>query len=230
MDAMSLLPVIGYDCESTGTDVARDRVISAAIVRRDADGTVTSRAWLINPGVEIPAAAQAVHGLSTEHVRAHGASPLEALDEIATQLADALTEGLPIVIYNAPYDLGMLDAELGRHALPTLVDRLGRPVHPVIDPLVLDRGVDRYRKGKRTLPDLIATYRLPPATHSHDATDDVINTIAVLDAIMARHPELPADLAALHSWQAARHAEWATSFNDWLRSQGRPATVDTRWP
>jgi len=225
-----LLPVVGYDCETTGTDVENDRIISAAVIVRDDGGQTFPTTWLIDPGVEIPAAAQSIHGLSTELVQSQGAAPAAALDEIATALATHLAGGLPVVIYNARFDLRILDAELSRHGLTTLGQRIGRPVHPVLDPMVLDRGVDRYRKGSRRLPDLIDVYGLAPAKHAHDAADDVINTIAVLDAILARHPELPPDLAELHTWQAAAHAEWANHYNQWAVSQGRRPTADPRWP
>ena len=224
------LPLAGYDCETTGTDVSSSRIISAALVQRTGDGQTATTTWLIDPGVEIPAAAEAVHGISTAHVRAHGADPATALDEIAANLAACLDAGLPIVIYNAMFDLRIMDAELARHNLPSLSQRVGRPIQPVLDPLVIDRGVDRYRRGSRKLPDLIRFYGLAPAKHAHDATDDVINTIAVLDAILDRHRELPDDLAALHAWQSARHAEWAKHHNEWTASQGRRPTADPHWP
>jgi len=228
-DMTALLPLAGYDCESTGTDVERDRIVSAALIRRDQDGT-TTRTWLIDPGVDIPAAAVAIHGITTAMARADGVAAADGLDSIAQALADALLAGLPLVIYNASYDIRILEAELVRHGLPTLEERLGAAVRPVIDPLVIDRTVDRYCKGKRTLPDLTRVYGLPSASHQHDATDDVVNTIALLDALLARHPELPTDLGKLHDFQVAGHAEWANHFNEWLTSQGRTPTASLVWP
>jgi len=224
------MPVAGYDCETTGTDVRHDRIVSAALVRRAADGGSTTSTWLIDPGVPVPAAAVAVHGLSTKHLRAHGAQPAQALDQIAASLASCLAAGVPILIYNAPFDLRILDAELARHHLPSLADRLGASVKPVVDPLVIDRAVDRYRTGGRKLQDLIGQYRVKPSGQLHDATDDVINAIAVFDAIMGVYPSVPRDAMALHDWQVRQHREWAVDFNQWLKSKGRAPTADPAWP
>ena len=64
-------PLLGFDTETTGVDVDNDRIVTAALVRRDATGTHV-RSWLIDPGVDIPEAAAAIHGVSTEHAREHG--------------------------------------------------------------------------------------------------------------------------------------------------------------
>ena len=153
--------MVGFDTETTGVDSSIDRIVSAAVIFRDgADGAVSARTWLINPGVEIPERATAVHGITTAMARANGADPAVALGEIAALLAAALANGSPIVAFNAGYDLGILEAELARHGLPSLARRVG-PAHtlrPVVDPLVLDRHLDRFRRGKRKLIDLCAYY------------------------------------------------------------------------
>jgi len=224
------MPVAGYDCETTGTTVASDRIVSAAVVVRTADGATTTRTWLIDPGVEIPEQATAIHGISTEQVRAHGMRAVDALDQIASVLADNLASGVPLLIYNATFDLRILAAELTRHGLPGLDQRLGGPVKPVLDPLVIDRAADRFRKGGRRLPDLMEFYGLAPSLHLHDAGDDVVNTIAVLDAILGAYPTLPSNLDDLHEWQVAARGDWAKNYNAWLARQGRPATADPVWP
>jgi DNA polymerase-3 subunit epsilon len=228
--ANEFISVAGFDCETTGTDPARDRIVSAALVRRIGGSGRVAREWLIDPGVEIAPGAVAVHGITTEHARAHGLEPGAALDEIAGALAACLAEGIPLLIFNAAYDLRILDAELARYGLDSLAERVGGPVRPVIDPYVIDRGVDRYRKGKRTLADVMAVYDVPPSDRLHDATEDVDAAIAVFDAIRDRYPELPGDLGRLHDWQVVKHKEWAVNFNQWLESRGRTPDVDTLWP
>jgi len=221
--------VAGYDCETTGTNVASDRIVSAALVRRSADGRTQTHTWLINPGVDIPSGATAIHHITTKQVREHGADPSEALEDIAQSLAADLAAGIPVVIYNASFDLRILDAELSRHGLAPLAQRLGQPVAPIIDPLVIDREADRYRKGPRTLTDLMRVYGVPVSGRPHDATDDVMNTLALFDAMARRHA-IMRDPSELHHWQAAAHRKWATHYNDWLIGQGRAPTADPVWP
>ncbi|GII98647.1 DNA polymerase-3 subunit epsilon [Sediminihabitans luteus] len=226
-------PLIGFDTETTGVDVTSDRIVTAALVHRDPAGGTVARTWLLDPGVEIPAEAAAIHGITTEHARAHGRPPADALDEIAAELATAAARGVPVVAYNAAFDLTLLDAELVRHGLRTLPERLGHPVRPVVDPLVLDRALDRYRKGKRRLGDLCEHYGVQAGAEGlHTADVDVVATLDVLAAIVAVHDDVTAlDLAALHSFQIDAHETWARSFNAWREREGLPGPgASLEWP
>lgn len=224
-------PVLGFDTETTGVDVGSDRIVTAALVRRE--GTTTSvTSWLIDPGVEIPAAAAAIHGISTEHARAHGTVPRGALDQIASAISAALLRGEPVVAFNASFDLSLLDAELARHHLATVPERIGRAVRVVLDPLVLDRGLDRYRRGKRKLGDLCAHYGVHSSAALHTADVDVLATLDVLRAIAQRFPEVASmSLDALHDRQVVAHRSWAQSFNAWRTDQGLTGPgAELVWP
>lgn len=226
-------PLLGFDTETTGTDVHRDRIVTAALVLSHGPGrdTETVATWLIYPGVEIPEAAAAVHGISTAHAREHGMQPAEALQEVAALLADALGRSIPVVAFNASFDLQILEAELARLGLPTLAERLGHDIAPVVDPLVLDRGLDRFRKGKRTLTDLCAVYDVTQDGRMHTADVDVSATLDVLRGIVAKHRDLAdASLAEVHQRQIGLHRDWAENFNDFLRRKGKNPDVSTVWP
>jgi len=224
-------PLVGFDTETTGVDVAADRLVTAAVVRRDATGTV-ARTWLVDPGVAIPEAATAVHGITTERARAEGRPAPEALDQVASALVAAWLEGIPVVAFNAGYDLSLLDAELRRHRLPTVTERLGRAAGPVIDPLVLDRALERYRPGKRRLGDLCAVYGVATPEALHAAHVDVVATLDLLERIVGRYPYL-ADLAlpTLQAYQVHAHLTWAESFNAWRDEHGMPGPgAELDWP
>jgi len=224
-------PLLGFDTETTGVDVEHDRIVTAALVRRDPSGTRV-RTWLLDPGVEIPEGATAVHGISTEHARAHGVVPGPALDEIAALLVEALREGVPVVAYNAGFDLALLDAELRRHRLPTVRDRLAGEARPVVDPLVLDRAEDPFRRGRRTLSDLCGHYTVTEQGDLHSADVDVVATLDVLARIVATYPHL-AELEpdALHDYQVMAHEEWAVDFNAWRTRKGLDGPgAQTAWP
>lgn len=214
-------PLLGFDTETTGVSTSSDRIVTAALVRRDPLRGTTVDTWLIDPGVPIPEGASAIHGITTEHARLHGASPWVALEEIAARIAADLSGGVPLVAFNATFDVSILEAELVRHGLPTLADRLGGPVVGVIDPLVIDRKVDKWRKGKRKLVDLCGIYGVDDAVALHTADVDVIATLDVLAAMVDRFPALAQmELRDLHEFQAAAHREWAAGFNAWRASKG----------
>lgn len=223
-------PLLGFDTETTGVDVFTDRVVTAATVLTD-DGSDEVKTWLVNPGVEIPEGAAAVHGITTEHAASHGREPREALWEISQQLYEAMANDIPVVGFNVAFDLTLMESELARHGLPTLASQLGRPLAPIIDPLVLDRGLDRYRRGKRTLEFLCAHYEVATGT-LHDAGEDVRATLGVLGAIAGRYAHIVSmTLDDLHTWQVGKHREWAESFNSWRQTKGFTGPgASPHWP
>jgi DNA polymerase-3 subunit epsilon len=137
---------------------------------------------------------------------------------------------VPVVVYNAPFDLTLLDEELRRYALSPLVAPGGR-TGPVIDPLVLDRALDRYRRGKRTLEAACGVYGVV-LDGAHDAGADALAAVRVARALALRYPEVgQEDPAALQDRQALWYAAWAEDFASWLRRKGNAdAEVDRDWP
>jgi DNA polymerase-3 subunit epsilon len=217
-----------FDLETTGVDVDTSRIVSACIAVLDEDGRVVSRwDWLADPGIEIPEGASAVHGITTERARDEGRPAALVVAEIAQTLRVLFDSGIPVTIYNAPYDLTLLDRECRRHGL----EPLERPT-PVIDPLVIDKAVDRYRKGKRTLEVTAELYEVP-LDDAHDAGADAIAAGRVALALLRRYPDdLDVGLTDLHGRQEVWHAEQAASFQEYLRSKrGDDSYVaDPSWP
>ncbi|MFJ4949971.1 3'-5' exonuclease [Streptomyces sp. NPDC088760] len=224
--------LIGFDLETTGTDPRAARIVTAAVIEVRAGEPMGRREWLADPGVEIPADAVAVHGISNERAAAEG----RPADQVADALADVLVAhwktGVPVVAYNAAFDLTLLSAELRRYELPSLTDRLGgaRPA-PVIDPYTIDRWVDRYRRGKRNLEAVCAEYGIVLGA-AHNATADALAAARLASAIAERHPKIASlGPAELHQRQIEWYADWAADFQAFLRRKGEAdAVVDGTWP
>ncbi len=180
----------------------------------------------------IPAEAVAVHGISSERAAAEGRPADQVADAIAGVLAAYWKTGVPVVAYNAAFDLSLLAAELRRYGLPSLRDRLGGiDPAPVIDPYTIDRSVDRYRRGKRNLEAVCAEYGVL-LDSAHDATADALAAARLACAIAVRHPKVAAlGPAELHRRQIEWYAEWAADFQDFLRRKGHAdAMIDGTWP
>lgn len=224
--------LIGFDLETTGTDPHESRIVTGAVIEV-ADGVPRGRReWLADPGVPIPADAVAVHGISGERATAEGGPADQVADQIADVLTGHLSTGVPVVAYNAVFDLSLLSAELRRYALPSLSDRLGgRAPAPVIDPYTIDRGVDRYRRGKRNLEVVCAEYGVV-LDSAHDAAADALAAALLARAIAGRHPWVAElDPAELHRRQIEWYAQWAVSFQSFLRGKGDArAVIDGAWP
>jgi DNA polymerase-3 subunit epsilon len=216
-----------FDLETTGIDVDTCRIVTAHVGVIGADGeAIERREWLVDPGVEIPTAASLIHGVTTERARLEGQSAPSAVAEIIRALADAATRGLPIVAYNAAYDLTVLAREAERYGH----DSLPGP-GPIIDPLVIDKAIDRYRRGKRTLTAAAAHYGVD-LPNAHDAGADAVAAGRVAQAIARAYPELAAiAVADLHARQVDWCREQAESYQAWRRANGEPEfTTSGAWP
>lgn len=233
------------DSETTGVDLEHDRLVEIcfALIRPTAPSAadrVTIRKAIVDPGIEVPAEAAAVHGYTTERVRAEGRPPAEVLDVFAADVALAVRSGTPLVVMNAPFDLTILDRECRRHGLPTVTDRLdGQPLAPVIDPLVIDTFVVPRRRrvsptqGARQLKTLAQVWGVGwDDAMAHAAEYDALQAARVVWQICQRTPEIAAmSSMQLHRAQVGWRRVQQASFADWLRGQGKDASdVDGSWP
>ncbi|GAA1653297.1 exonuclease domain-containing protein [Microbacterium flavum] len=216
-----------FDLETTGIDVLTDRIVTAHVGLLGPDGTVQrARSWIADPGVEIPEGATAVHGITTEHARAHGRPAADVVAEIVAELRDLFAGGVPVVAYNAPYDFSLLKYEALRHGISAI-----ETPAPVIDPLVLDKAHDRYRRGKRTLEVVAAHYEVA-LVGAHDAAADAIAAGRVAQAL-ARRFALTGPAWELHTQQVAWARAQAESLTEYFVRIGRidaETPLDGRWP
>lgn len=213
-----------FDTETTGVDVFADRIVQAAIIHCGGGQPTKRRVWLINPGIPIPAGASAIHGITDALVVA-AMPPKKALVEIADELAIAVAAGEALAICNAPFDLTILGAELQRHDLEL-------PIGPamVVDPLVLDKQVDPFRKGSRKLSALAEHYRAM-LDQAHDAAPDALAAARVAYRIASLYPEIGnATLQALQALQARWYADQAASLEAYFRKKNPNAVCPREWP
>ena len=230
--------VYGFDVESTGVDVFTDRIVTATVVKVTAGEVVDSRTWLLDPGVEIPEGATAIHGITTAEARANGIPAVEGVTQIVDTVAQVIRAGFPLVAFNAAYDLSILEVETGRHDLPSLSSRIfPEKWQMVIDPMVLGKGMDTIRdrkfvKGRKfTLPALCEWHKVP-FTESHDATADAIGAAQLAVKILGSDPYL-AEMgpSPLHQLQVTWRREMQRSLREYFDKVGKEHDgVDGSWP
>jgi DNA polymerase III subunit epsilon len=216
-----------FDLETTGIDVATSRIVSAHVGVIGTDGQVVEqRDWLADPGIEIPGQASAVHGISTEMARTQGRPAAEVIAEIVAALRELFDRGIPVTAYNASYDFTLLAAEAARYGVPALASPM-----PVVDPLILDKAMDKFRKGKRTLEAAAVHYNVN-LIDAHTAGADAVAAGRVAQAIgRAFAGDLVIDAAELHDRQVVWAREQAQSFQDYMRRTKDPSfTTDGTWP
>ncbi|TMU98062.1 3'-5' exonuclease [Streptomyces sp. DASNCL29] len=220
----------GYDLETTSADPETARIVTACVVQVGGNQPAQSATWLSDvDGEEIPAEAAAIHGISTARARAEGTDLREVVETLLAALSQVVLSGVPIVAMNARYDVTVLDREARRYGMTPLTDRLGGDLR-VVDPYVIDKQMDRYRPGKRTLTHLCqhCQVRLDGA-HSADA--DAIAACRVAWRQGQRYEQLAAmTLEELHTAQIGWAAAQAASFQEYLRKSDADAYVEPAWP
>ncbi|MEV5140320.1 exonuclease domain-containing protein [Streptomyces syringium] len=250
--------MVAFDLETTGVSIETDRIVTAAVIGVGGDTATEPRTWLADPGIDIPAEAAAIHGITTDRARTEGIPAARAVEEITAALARYLDMGVPIVGHNVSYDLTLLDRECRRHDLPTLSEVIyDTVIWPVVDTRVLDTHVLPYRRrvsekqGARQLITLAGVYGLAwDEAGAHGAEYDAlmaariayrINQIATMphvdrppvvhEAKKQRFDEVnDLDLEGLHHAQIRWAAEQAQSLQTYLRKSDPHAAVDGSWP
>jgi DNA polymerase-3 subunit epsilon len=234
-----------FDLETTSVDTEDARIVTAAIRVAHPNGKLERWDWLVNPGVEIPAGAAEVHGITTERAQAEGADARTAIIEIGVALGAEILNRTPIIIYNARYDLTVLDRELRRHGLgPLAAGAL------IVDPLVIDKWADQFRRGSRKLADVCEHYGVGLGDDAHDAGADALAVARLAwrmlhkpDLAQGRYPELVTkralwkrvreDVANLHGHQQVWARQQAIGLRDYFTRQGKveeAASVCEDWP
>ncbi|RRD03732.1 3'-5' exonuclease [Arachnia propionica] len=209
---------VGFDTETSGRDPRTAEIVTAAVGEQE---------WLLRPTAPIPEEATAIHGITTEEATARGIDHLEGLVAIRDAIVGVWRDGGVLCVFNAPYDCTLLDRELRRHGLA------GFEVEGVvIDPFVIDKQVDRYRRGRRQLVDVARHHGVAlSAEEAHGALADA-RAASQLGRILAGHLIGPAEANAQ---QASWHEEQKVSYAEWLTDQGRvqqarQVRAETGWP
>jgi DNA polymerase-3 subunit epsilon len=176
-------PLTFFDVETTGVDPCRDRIVEMALLRFGPGEGARALEQRFNPGRPIPAAASAVHGIRDEHV-ARCPAFADRAKQIACFLGDSDLAGFGV----ARFDLPFLVAEFERAGwdLPLR----GRKV---VDALTLF-----HRLEPRDLAAAVRRYCGREHSHAHRAGHDARAAVAVLDAMLGRHKEVPRAVNELH--------------------------------
>lgn len=222
------IPLLGFDTETTGVEETA-HILSATIVYAQPGHPPEPYTLYLNH--RVPINNGHIHGLTQEFIEANGVEPDAALEEICVLVAAELEIGRPLVGMNLEFDLTRLDRNCRRYGVTPLSDRV--KLQPVIDAYVLDKGVDRYRKGGRRLVDLAAIYRVPwdpEAAHTSEA--DALAALRVAWRIGRMYPALGAlPLAKLHALQAIWKRQQDVSLAAYKKRNNQPYDGLTgEWP
>ena len=181
-------PLVCVDLEATGVWPGHDRIVQIAAANIFPDGSVSTWSSLVNPEQPMPAAAQAIHGI-TDAMVASAPTFAQLAQRVGGLLADCDLTG-----YNVErFDRRLLAAEFRRagHEDPTT------------GALVIDAYTIFVRREPRSLDAALRFYGVeegPAPRQAHDARSDVEATVAVLAAQLNTYADLPKTVDELHAW------------------------------
>ena len=168
-------PICFFDLETTGTNVAKDRIVEISILKVFPNGTKTSKTWLVNPGIPIPPEATAIHGISDEKV-ANEPSFKKLSREIYQMIKDSDLGG-----YNSDrFDIPLLAEEMLRAEVDFDMKNM----------VSVDVQTIFHKMEKRTLEAAYKFYCDKDLTEAHSAEADTMATYEVLLSQLDRYPEL----------------------------------------
>ncbi|MFO7935850.1 MAG: 3'-5' exonuclease [Bacteroidales bacterium] len=188
-------PIIFFDLETTGINIAADRIVEISYLKVDLNGNETTRTILVNPEMPIPAVATAIHRITDEDVK-----DAPTFGEIAKNLAKDF-EGCDLAGYNSV-----------RFDIPLLAEEFLRV------------GVDIDLKKKKFVDVQIIFMKMEPRTlaaaykffvgkeldGAHSASADTQATYEVLQAQLDRYPQLENDIGKLSEFSShTRNADFA---------------------
>lgn len=181
-----LRPIVFFDLETTGTRIDRDRIIQMAMLKISPGKPEHEvRTFLVNPGMPIPPAATAVHGITDDAVR-----DLPQFQARAKEVAGFL-DGCDLGGFNViRFDLPLLSAELSRCGI----------AFPAPDVRVVDAQTIFHRKEQRTLSAAMKFYCGREHAGAHDAEADIRATVDVFTAQLDRYTDLADDVDGLNTF------------------------------
>ncbi|MBT8181272.1 MAG: 3'-5' exonuclease [Eudoraea sp.] len=195
-------PICFFDLETTGTNVAKDRIVEISILKVYPNGNKESRTWLVNPEMTIPDEVIAVHGISNEKV-ANEPTFKELAKEIFNIIKDCDLAG-----FNSDrFDIPLLAEEMLRADIDFDLKNM----------MSVDVQTIFHKMEKRTLAAAYKFYCDKDLTDAHSAEADTTATFEVLLSQLDRYPELENNVKKLAEFSTHRKfADFAgfISFNE----------------
>ena len=188
-------PIIFFDLETTGINIASDRIVEIAYLKVDLNGNESSKTLRVNPGIPIPEKVTAIHGISNEDVK-----DAPSFNEVAKILAKDF-EGCDLGGYNSVrFDIPLLAEEFLRAGVD--IDLKRRKF--------IDVQVIFMKMEPRTLSAAYKFFVGKELEDAHSAEADTLATYEVLQAQLDRYPNLENDIGKLAEFSAhTRNVDFA---------------------
>lgn len=180
-------PLVVLDLETTGVNIACDRIVEFSALKVSPGGAEEWLTLRINPGIPISPEATRIHGISDADVANE-----PHFKDVARRIA-AFIEGCDLAGFNSmKFDIPILCEEFLR------VDVDFNPArHRYVDVQVIF-----HKKEQRTLGAALKFYCQKELENAHSAQADTAATYEILKAQLDRYPDLENDIEKLSAFSA----------------------------
>ncbi|MFH2143830.1 MAG: 3'-5' exonuclease [Bacteroidota bacterium] len=180
-------PLIIFDLETTGINIASDRIVEISTLKIMPDGSEEQKTKLINPGMPIPESAIEIHGITDDDVKD---APL--FKEYAKSLANYM-EGCDLAGYNSnKFDIPLLAEEFLRADVD--FDMKKRKF--------IDVQTIFHKMEQRTLVAAYLFYCKKELENAHSAKADTLATYEILKAQLDKYENLKNDVNFLSEFSS----------------------------
>jgi len=188
-------PIIFFDLETTGINIASDRIVEISYLKVDLNGNESSKTLRLNPEMPIPEKVVAIHGISNEDVK-----DAPTFNEVAKSLARDF-EGCDLGGYNSvKFDIPLLAEEFLRSGVE--IDLKRRKF--------VDVQVIFMKMEPRTLAAAYKFFVNKELANAHSAEADTMATYEVMQAQLDRYSNLENDIGKLAEFSAhTRNVDFA---------------------
>ncbi len=178
-------PLVFFDLETTGINIAKDRIVEIAILKLHPDGHKESYVQRVNPIVKIPREAAEIHGITNEMVLNE-----PTFKEIAPKVNELL-KGCDLAGFNSNrFDIPLLAEEMLRAGVDfTMKNRVSIDVQTIY-----------HKKEQRNLSAGYKFYCDKDLEDAHSAEADTQATYEILNAQVAMYEDLEKTVSALSEY------------------------------
>ena len=188
-------PLVFFDLETTGVNIGTDRIVEISILKVHPNGNKESYTWLVNPEIEIPAEAIAVHGITNEKVVTE-----PTFKELAAKVSDLIADCDLAGFNSNRFDIPLLAEELMRAGIDFDMDNRK----------AVDVQVIYHKKEKRNLSAGYQFYCGKELEGAHSAEADTLATYEILNAQVEKYEDLESTVDALSEYSShSKRADFA---------------------
>jgi DNA polymerase-3 subunit epsilon len=195
MELNLIKPIVFFDLETTGINIATDKIVEISILKVFPNGNKESKTWLVNPEMEIPKESSDIHGITNEKVVTE-----PTFKELAPKINEMIADSDLAGFNSNRFDIPLLAEELMRAEID--FDMKNRKA--------IDVQVIFHKKEQRTLSAGYQFYCGKELEGAHGAEADTNATYEILLAQLEKYEDIGNSVESLSTFSThGKRADFA---------------------